>query len=66
MNVYLAHRNTENAFPDGEDYAMVVVAENEDSAAKLVDALSSDFKNSNSFTITEVKLDHEHCVLTAN
>lgn len=49
-----------------EDYAMVIIAEDEWNAVRKARITSDDFKSSQEITITEVDMNEEQCVLTAN
>ena len=49
-----------------QDYAMVVVAEDERHAERKARASSDDFKNSKNIEVTEIDTNEEQCVLIAN
>ena len=49
-----------------QDYAMVVVAEDERHAERKARVSSDDFKNSKNIKITEIDTNKEQCVLIAN
>lgn len=49
-----------------QDYAMVIIAEDERHAERKARVSSDDFKNYKEITITEIDMNKEQCVLTAN
>lgn len=49
-----------------EDYAMVVIAEDERHAERRARVSSDDFKNSKNIEVTEIDTNEEQCVLIAN
>ena len=49
-----------------QDYAMAIIAEDERHAERRARLSSDDFKSSQEITITEVDMNEEQCVLTAN
>ena len=63
MKVYLVERPASGWC---QDYAMVIIAEDELHAERKAKASSDDFKNYIKITITEINMNEEQCVLTAN
>lgn len=63
MKVFLVERETIDWL---QDYAIVVVAEDEMRAREKAKESSADFENSKLVTVTEIDLDVEQCVLIAN
>ena len=63
MKVYLVERPT---IDWRQDYAMVIIAEDERHAERKARVSSDDFKKCQEITITEIDLNEEQCVLTAN
>ena len=49
-----------------QDYAMVIIAEDEWNAVRKARESSNDFKKCQKITITEINMNEEQCVLTAN
>ena len=49
-----------------QDYAMVIIAEDERHAERTARVSSDDFKKCQEITITEIDMNEEQCVLTAN
>ncbi len=49
-----------------QDYAMVIIAEDERHAERKARVSSDDFKKCQEITITEIDMNEEQCVLTAN
>lgn len=49
-----------------EDYAMVIIAEDELNAVREARITSDDFKRSQEITITEIDMNEKQCVLIAN
>lgn len=49
-----------------QDYAMVIIAEDELHAERKAKANSDDFKNYINITVTEINMNEEQCVLIAN
>lgn len=65
MNVYLAELPV-GEYSWGDDYAMVVVAEDELHAERKARWSSYNFKQAKKINISQVNLDEEVVVLTAN
>lgn len=63
MKIYLVERP---ATEYCQDYAMVVIAEDELHAERKARVSSDDFKKCQEITITEINIDEEQCVLIAN
>lgn len=63
MKVYLVKRP---AIKWCQDYAMVIIAEDELHAERKARLSSDDFKKCQEITITEIDINEEQCVLTAN
>lgn len=63
MKVYLVERP---AHEWCQDYAMVIIAEDELHAVRKARVSSDDFKKCQEITITEIDMNEEQCVLTAN
>lgn len=63
MKVYLVERPARGW---GQDYAMVIIAEDERHAERKARVSSYDFKKCQEITITEIDMNEEQCVLTAN
>ena len=49
-----------------QDYAMVIIAEDKRHAERKARVSSDDFKKCQEITITEIDMNEEQCVLTAN
>ena len=49
-----------------QDYAMVIIAEDELHAERKAKASSDDFKNYINITVTEINMNEEQCILIAN
>lgn len=49
-----------------QDYAMVIIAEDEFHAERKARVSSDDFKKCQEITITEIDMNEEQCVLIAN
>lgn len=49
-----------------QDYAMVIIAEDERHAARRARLSSDNFKKCQEITITEIDMNEEQCVLKAN
>ena len=49
-----------------QDYAMIIIAEDELHAERKAKASSDDFKNYTKITVTEINMNEEQCVLIAN
>lgn len=49
-----------------EDYAMVIIAEDEWHAVRKARISSDDFKESQEITVIEIDMNEEQCVLKAN
>lgn len=65
MNVYLVELPVGD-YTYGDDYAMVIVAEDELHAERKARRSSYDFKQAKKISISQVNLDEEAVVLTAN
>lgn len=63
MKVYLVQRP---ATEYCQDYAMVIIAEDEQHAERKARVSSDDFKKCQEITITEIDMNEEQCVLIAN
>ena len=63
MKAYLVERPTSGWC---QDYAMVIIAEDERDAERKARVSSDDFKKCQEITITEIDMNEEQCVLTAN
>lgn len=63
MKAYLVERPARDLC---QDYAMVIIAEDELYAIRKARASSDDFKKSQEITITEIDMSEEQCVLKAN
>lgn len=63
MKIYLVERP---ATEYCQDYAMVVIAEDELHAERKARVSSDDFKKCQEITITEINMNEEQCVLIAN
>ena len=63
MKVFLVERNEKLSWD--EDFAMVIVAEDERHAERKARWTSDDFKESKNIKITEVNTNEEQCVLIA-
>ena len=63
MKVYLVERPATNWC---QDYAMVIIAEDEQHAERKARVSSDDFKKCQEITITEIDMNEEQCVLIAN
>lgn len=50
----------------GQDYAMVIVAEDRLHAERKARSISGDFRVSKEVTVKEIRMDEEQCVLIAN
>lgn len=50
----------------GQDYAMVIVAEDKSYAERKARSISDDFRESREITVKEICMDKEQCVLIAN
>ena len=65
MNVYLVELpNGEYTY--GDDYAMVIVAEDKLHAERKARWSSSNFKKAKKINISQISLDNEACILKAN
>lgn len=49
-----------------EDYAMVIIAEDEWNAVREARIISDDFKRSQEITVTEIDMNEKQCILIAN
>ena len=65
MNVYLVEL-PESEYTYGDDYAMVVIAEDELHAERKARWSSYNFKQAKKINISQINLDEETVVLTAN
>lgn len=65
MNVYLAELSS-GEYTYGDDYAMVIVAEDELHAERKARWSSDSFKQAKKINISQVSLDKETVVLKAN
>lgn len=65
MNVYLVEL-PDDEYTWGDDYAMVVVAEDELHAERKARWSSYNFKQAKKINISQVNLDEETVILTAN
>ena len=63
MKVFLVERKATGWI---QDYAMVIIAEDERHAERKARLSSDDFKKCQEITITEIDMSEEQCVLTAN
>ncbi len=63
MKAYLVERP---AYDWCQDYAMVIIAEDERHAERKARLNSSDFTKCQEITITEIDMNKEQCVLIAN
>ena len=63
MKVYLVERPARGWI---QDYAMVIITEDERHAERKARVSSDDFKKCKEITITEIDMNEEQCVLTAN
>lgn len=63
MKIYLVERP---ATEYCQDYAMVVIAEDELHAERKARISSDDFRKCKKITVTEININEEQCVLTAN
>ena len=63
MKVYLVEQP---AIDWCQDYAMVIIAEDERHAERKARVRSDDFKKCQEITITEIDMNEEQCVLRAN
>lgn len=63
MKAYLVKRSASGWC---QDYAMVIVAEDERHAERRSRVSSDDFKKYQEITITEIDMNEEQCILTAN
>ena len=63
MKAYLVERPARDWC---QDYAMVIIAEDELHAERKARVSSDDFKKCQEITITEIDMNEEQCVLTAN
>ena len=63
MKVYLVKRPVIEWY---QDYAMVIIAEDERHAERKARVSSDDFKKCQEITITEIDMNEEQCVLIAN
>ena len=65
MNVYLVELPI-GSYSYCDDYAMVIVAENERHAERRARWSSDNFKNAKKINIQQINLDKEDVILTAN
>lgn len=63
MKVYLVERPARDWC---QDYTMVIIAEDVRHAERRARLSSDDFKKCQEITITEIDMNEEQCVLTAN
>ena len=63
MKAYLVERPASDWC---QDYAMVIIAEDKRHAERKARVSSDDFKKCQEITITEIDMNEEQCVLTAN
>ena len=49
-----------------QDYAMVIIAEDKRHAERKARVSSDDFRKCQEITVTEINMNEEQCVLTAN
>ena len=63
MKVYLVERP---AIDWCQYYAMVIIAEDERHAERKARVSSDDFRKCQEITVTEINMNEEQCVLTAN
>ena len=63
MKAYLVERS---AYDWCEDYAMVIITEDELHAERKARLSSDDFKKCQEITVTEIDMNEEQCILTAN
>ena len=63
MKAYLVERQASGW---GQDYAMVIIAEDELHAERKARLSSDDFKKCQEITITEIDMNEEQCILIAN
>ena len=63
MKVYLVERPARDWC---QDYAMVIIAEDERHAERKARVSSDDFRKCQEITITEIDMNEEQCVLRAN
>ena len=63
MKVYLVEQP---AIDWCQDYAMVIIAEDERHAERKARVSSDDFRKCQEITVTEINMNEEQCVLTAN
>ena len=63
MKVYLVERPASGWC---QDYAMVIIAQDERHAERKARVSSDDFKKCQEITITEIDMNEEQCVLTTN
>lgn len=63
MKVYLVERPASGWC---QDYAMVIIAEDERHAERKARVSSDDFRKCQEITVTEINMNEEQCVLTAN
>ena len=63
MKAYLVKRHASGWC---QDYAMVIIAEDELHAERKARLSSDDFKKCQEITITEIDINEEQCVLIAN
>lgn len=61
MNVYKVER-TDYELGSGEDYEMIIIAEDKKHAERRARWSSYDFKNSKNLKITEIPLDEERVI----
>ena len=65
-NIMKAYLVEQPAIDWCQDYAMVIIAEDERHAERKARVSSDDFKKCQEITITEIDMNEEQCVLTAN
>lgn len=63
MKAYLVERPARDWC---QDYAMVIIAQDERHAERKARVSSDDFKKCQEITITEIDMNEEQCVLTTN
>ena len=63
MKAYLVERP---AIDWCQDYAMVIIAEDKRHAERKARVSSDDFRKCQKITVTEINMNEEQCVLTAN
>lgn len=63
MKVYLVEQPAREYC---QDYAMVIIAEDERHAERKARVSSDDFKKCQEITITEIDMNKEQCILIAN